>query len=157
MQFVELVGASREIANVSARTAKIERLAELLRRLQPGEVEAAIGLLSGEPRQGRIGLGGALLHRLASTPTAEHPSVSLLAVDDVLQRFATTQGRGSAGERERLLGSLFVALTLEEREFLARACTGGLRQGALEGIALEGLARASGRSNTELRLSLIHI
>jgi DNA ligase-1 len=155
MQFVELVGASREIAGVRARTAKIERLAELLRRLQPGEVEAAIGLLSGEPRQGRIGLGGALLHRLASAPSAEHPSVSLLDVDGVLQRFATTQGRGSAGERERLLGSLFTALTLEEREFLARACTGGLRQGALEGIALEGLARASGRSNTELRRALL--
>jgi len=155
MQFVELVGASREIAHVRSRTAKVERLAELLRRLTAGEVEAAIGLLTGELRQGRIGLGGALLHRLATAPAGAQASASLLDVDAVLERFARTHGRGSASERERLLGSLFAALTLEEREFLVRACTGGLRQGALEGIALEALARASGLSSAELRRALL--
>jgi DNA ligase-1 len=155
MQFVELVGASRELTRVRSRTGKVALLADLLRRLTPNEVKPAVGFLSGELRQGRIGLGGALAHRLASAPAADRAGASLLEVDAALDRFAEIQGRGSAGERERLLGSLFGSLTLEEREFLVRACTGGLRQGALEGIALESLARASGQPSSALRRALL--
>lgn len=155
MQFVELVDASRDMARVRSRTAKIDRFAELLRRLALNEIEAAIGLLSGELRQGRIGLGEALLRRLATAPAAVQASASVLEVDAVLDRFARTQGRGSVGERDRLLGALFGSLSIEEREFLVRACAGGLRQGALEGIALEGLARASALPSSTLRRALL--
>jgi DNA ligase-1 len=155
MQFVELVGASREIARIRSRTAKIERLAELFKRLATAEIEVAVGWLSGELRQGRVGLGGALLHRLVQAPAAVEPSVSVLDVDTAIGRFAAAQGRGSVAERERILGALFAALTLEEREFFVRACSGGLRQGALEGIALEALSRATALPASELRRALL--
>ena len=155
MQFVELVDASREIARLRSRTAKIERLAELFKRLAPSEIEAAVGWLSGELRQGRVGLGGALLHRLSRAPAVAEASVSLLDVDAAIDRFAAAQGRGSVAERERILGALFASLTLDEREFFVRASSGGLRQGALEGIALEGLSRASGLQASELRRALL--
>ena len=61
----EVVTTSEAVAATSARSAKIAALAGLLARLQPGEVEAVVAFLAGEPRQGRIGVGWATLVALA--------------------------------------------------------------------------------------------
>ena len=57
MFLAEVVEASARVTATAARSAKIAALADLLRRLGPDEVEAAVGFLVGEPRQGRIGVG----------------------------------------------------------------------------------------------------
>ena len=46
--------------------------------------------------------------------------------------------------KQRLLGELFARGTAQEREFLLRLVRGELRQGALEGLAAEAVARAAG-------------
>ena len=53
----ELIATSQDVAATNSRTAKTVRLATFLRDLDPGELPTAIGLLRGEPRQGRIGVG----------------------------------------------------------------------------------------------------
>ena len=53
----DVVQTSRAVAQAGSRLTKIGLLADLLRRLSPNEIEIAIGMLSGEPRQGRIGIG----------------------------------------------------------------------------------------------------
>ena len=63
-------------------------------------------------------------------------------VDAVLEKISATAGKGSAGEKQRLLGELFSRATAEEQDFLFRLLTGELRQGALEGIMVEALAQA---------------
>ncbi|HYO93544.1 MAG TPA: hypothetical protein VER33_03485, partial [Polyangiaceae bacterium] len=85
MDLVELVHASREVSATRARSAKVERLAALLAGLTREEVSVAVGMLIGEPRQGRLGIGGALLAR-ATAPPAAAPSLSLSMVDQVLSR-----------------------------------------------------------------------
>ena len=57
MRFADLVDVSRSVAETSGRLEKIDRLASLLTRLDPDEIEVAIGFLSGLPRQGRLGVG----------------------------------------------------------------------------------------------------
>ena len=57
----ELVETSAAVAETNARLAKVGQLAALLRRVNPAEVEIAIAFLSGEPRQGRIGIGGSAI------------------------------------------------------------------------------------------------
>src|SRR5437660_11752707 len=46
--------------------------------------------------------------------------------------------------KQRLLGELFARGTADEQEFLLRLVMGELRQGALEGLAAEAVARAAG-------------
>jgi len=80
MLLAEVVEASARVAGTPARSAKIAALADLLRRLEPGEVEPTVGFLVGEPRQGRIGVGWATLsgrlaaHRQADTPVSTDPA-----------------------------------------------------------------------------------
>src|SRR6185295_8932810 len=98
--------------------------------------------LTGTPRQGRIGVGGAQLRSLDVAPAAA-PALSIREVDVSLDRIAQAAGRGSAAERARLLGELFARATHDEQRFLVRVLIGELRQGALEGVLADAIARAA--------------
>ncbi|HVH68294.1 MAG TPA: ATP-dependent DNA ligase [Gemmatimonadales bacterium] len=149
----ELVQTSRRVAETRGRLAKIEQLAALLRRAEPDEIETAIAFLSGTPRQGRIGLGYATLEEVRSEKTggADAPTLTLAAVDALLQRLATTAGKGSAAVKQKLLSELFSRATAPEQEFLFRLGIGELRQGALEGLVAEAVARAAAVDADALR------
>jgi DNA ligase-1 len=146
----DLVRASARVAEVSARRAKTEFLAELLRALAPDEVEIAVSWLAGEPRQGRIGVGYAAVRELRVEP-AFAPTLSLREVDAGLGEIAGASGRGSAAQRAQLLGALFARATLDEQRFLVRLLIGELRQGALEGVLTEAIARAASVSPDRVR------
>src|SRR5262245_8150423 len=75
--FHDLVATSAAVGETSSRLAKIGLLADLLRRLGPDETEMAIGFLSGEPRQGRIGIGGAAIWSAKDVVGAETPTLTL--------------------------------------------------------------------------------
>lgn len=151
MLFQELVQTSRRVAATRGRLAKIELLADLLKRAGPEEIEIAIAFLSGSLRQGRIGIGYATLQVAKPEHAADAPSLELDALDGALQRLATATGKGSAREKERILGELFSRGTAEEQEFLLRLLTGELRQGALEGLVTEAVARAAGLDGERVR------
>ena len=61
MRLYDIVAASRSVSETSARSDKIRHLAACLRLAEPDAIETAVALLSGETRQGRIGLGPAAL------------------------------------------------------------------------------------------------
>jgi len=142
--FQELVQTSRRVAATRGRLAKIELLADLLKRASPEDIEIAIAFLSGSLRQGRIGIGYATLQAAKPEHAADAPSLELDALDAALQRLAKATGRGSAREKGRILGDLFTRGTAEEQDFLLRLLMGELRQGALEGLVTEAVARAAG-------------
>ncbi|HKE82690.1 MAG TPA: ATP-dependent DNA ligase [Vicinamibacterales bacterium] len=139
----DLASTSAAVANASGRLAKIGHLATLLRALAPEEVDIAIGFLSGEPRQGRMGLGPSTVWQAKPTTTADTPTLTLAEVDETFTRISAAKGAGSPAERSRLLIELLRRATREERDFLVRLLVGELRQGALEGVLLEAVARAS--------------
>ena len=64
----DVVAASQEVAETNARSRKVAILADLLERLDPDEVGVAAGLLSGVPRQGRVGVGYSTIHGIESAP-----------------------------------------------------------------------------------------
>ena len=149
MRLHDLVATSSSVAQTSGRLAKVGLLAALLKRAAPEEIETAIAFLSGSPRQGRIGIGYAILERArAERPidpgAAPRGSWELAEVDAALQRLATTTGRGSTQVKDRLLRDLFARASAAEREFLFHLLMGELRQGALEGLMTEAVARAAG-------------
>src|SRR5438034_3515541 len=93
-----VVAASASVAQTSSRLAKRDAIAACLRGAQSDEVEIAVAYLSGETRQGRIGLGYATLAVLRGSP-AEHAALTLRDVDAALERIAATTGKGSAALR----------------------------------------------------------
>jgi DNA ligase-1 len=144
MRLTELVATSDEVAATSGRLEKIERLSGLLKRLGSDELEPAVAFLSGGPRQGRIGLGGRTLMDAAHVPPAAEASLEIREVDAALGDIAGARGRGSTAARAAALHSLLGRATRGEQDFLIRLIAGELRQGALEGVLLDAIARASG-------------
>jgi DNA ligase 1 len=142
MLLAELVSTSGRVGATRARLQKVKELSELLKKLSTDELGIAVGFLSGELRQGRIGIGYASIRDAVTAPAGE-PTLELREVDETLERIARTAGRGSAGERQRQLGSLMQRATPAEQDFLGKLLTGELRQGALEGLMAEAIARTA--------------
>ncbi len=139
----DLVETSRRVGEVSGRLAKIEQLAGCLRRAGPDEIEVAVSWLSGDLRQGRIGVGYAALREAMAETAAPSATLTLSEIDAALDRVQQVRGAGSAAERLRQLRALFGRATRDEQAFLVRLMVGELRQGALEGLMVEAVARAA--------------
>jgi DNA ligase-1 len=127
----------------SGRLDKIGLLADLLGRLSPDEIEIAAAFLTGSPRQGRIGVGWSVIRAASDVPAASAPTLELGEVDCALARTAVASGVGSAGLKAEVLRALFSRTTAAEHDFLIRLLFGELRQGALEGVLLDAVGRAS--------------
>lgn len=142
-QLADVVDASAAVAAASARSAKTAALAELLRRLDAGEVPITVGFLTGAPRQGRVGVGYATVYGVEAEPAAE-PSLTVADVDAAVTAVQQLTGKGSADARRAVLSGLLGRATAEEASFLRRLFTGELRQGALAGVMVDAVAKAAG-------------
>ena len=72
-------------------------------------------------------------------------------MNEALRLVRATSGKGSGRARAAQLDALFARASEEERDFLARLIVGELRQGALEGVMLDGIASASALPAHEVR------
>ncbi len=154
MLFAEIVATSAAVTEAPGRNAKRDALADLLARLDPEEIEPALGFLVGEPRQGRIGVGWRTIAS-AEQPPAPEPSVTISEVDELLTELARTSGSGSAGRKQALLGGLLARATADESAFLFQLLGGGLRQGALAGVMTDAVAKAAGIPATVVRRAIM--
>jgi DNA ligase 1 len=145
---------SRRVAATSKRTEKIELISDALRQASPEEVEILSAYLSGATRQGRIGVGYATL-RSASAAPAEAANLEVSETDRTLDSLAKVRGSGSERHKTQLLLSLFSRATAAEQEFLIKLLMGELRQGALEGVLLEAIAKASGIGLDRIRRAVM--
>ena len=147
----ELAAVSRNVAATSSRIAKIREIAGILRTLDADEIPIAIAFLSGETRQGKLGIAYAALRDAEWSAPPATPSLALKDVDAEFAGFAATSGKGAAATRTRRLHALFARTTHEERDFLARLILGELRQGALKGLMVEAIAAAADLPVTVIR------
>src|SRR4029079_4998016 len=130
---------------------KTARLAELLRRLRPGEVRVAIGFLTGWPRQGKLGVGWSAVSDSRAHPPAPEATLELVDVDRAFDAIAGTKGKNSATRRWQLIRELFQRAREDEQQFLGALLVGEVRQGALEGVLLEAIAKAASVRSDRLR------
>jgi DNA ligase-1 len=143
MLLAQVVDTSRRIGATSKRLEKVALLAELLRAAGPDEIEIAVSYLSGTTRQGNIGIGYATLQSAQTAPAAA-ASLTLTDVDRALGEIAAIRGAGSERQRREAIERMLGQMTEQEQEFIGRLLLGELRQGALAGLMLDGLARATG-------------
>jgi DNA ligase-1 len=151
MELRAIVETSRQVAAASGRLEKIGHLARCLAACQPASVPTAVALLAGQPRQGRVGIGWAALRAARAETAASAPTLTLADLDATLERIIEVRGKGAAGERARLLRALFARATEPEQDFLVRLLLGELRQGALEGLMVEAVAKAAALPVAEVR------
>lgn len=153
MLLAEIAEVSRAVATTSARLAKIEALAAALRRAGPLEVPIAVAYLSGELPQRQIGVGWAALK--GGFPPADTPTLTLSDVDSGFSAIGAVSGKGSAAARKALVSELFGRATADEQQFLYGLLSGELRQGALEGVMTEAVARAAAVPVAEVRRAMM--
>jgi DNA ligase 1 len=138
----DVVTASKRVAETSSRSGKIAILAELLGQLDTHEVAIVTGLLSGVPRQGRVGIGYSTIYGVECVPALE-PSLTVDELDAAITAVQAATGSGSAARRRSLLVELLGRATEQEADFIRRLFTAELRQGALAGLMVDAVARAA--------------
>jgi DNA ligase-1 len=143
MLLAGIVETSRRIAETSKRLQKVGLLADLLRQAHGDEIEIVVAFLSGRTRQGKVGIGFRTLQEARATP-AETPSIAVLELDQFFATVSAIEGPGSEAQRIGLVQRLMSQATQPEQDFLFRLIVGELRQGALEGLMADGVAKASG-------------
>ena len=149
----EIARTSAAVSETSARSAKIAALAACLRAARPDEAPIAVAYLSGTLPHGPIGVGWAALRDLP--PPADGPSLELLEVDAALRAIGAASGSGSQAARRRAVAELFSRATEPEQRFLRALLHGELRQGALESVVADAVARASGVPVADVRRALM--
>ncbi|MDT0118306.1 ATP-dependent DNA ligase [Microbacterium sp. PRF11] len=150
MFFGDIETALAAVTNTRSRLAKVDALAAVLRGLEPDEIVPAVGLLTASPRQGRLGVGWRTLSSRGGSH-AEAPTLTIGDVDEAFTRLVEVGGAGSAAVRTSLLDALAEQATEGEWNLLIRIMTGELRTGALEGVLLDAVARASDRDGAAVR------
>ena len=155
MRLATLVTTSGEVAATSRRLEKTARLAALLGDLSGDDVAIAVGFLIGWPRQGKIGVGWAMVAEARDVPAAAEATLELGDVDEVFSALQQATGKGSTARRRELLGGLFSRATADEQQFLASLVIGEVRHGALEGVLLDAVAKAAGVAPDMLRRAVM--
>ena len=153
MLLSRIAEVSQAVAATGARLGKIDALATALREAGPLEVPIAVAYLSGELPQRQIGVGWASL-RNGFTPGAS-PSLTLSEVDAAFAAIGAVSGKGSAAARKALVGELFGRATAGEQRFLVGLLSGELRQGALEGVMTDAVARAAAVPVADVRRAMM--
>ncbi|MGW0805136.1 ATP-dependent DNA ligase [Nonomuraea sp. NPDC002799] len=152
MLLIDVVRVSEAVTRTSARLGKVGHLAELLGRVSPAEAEIAISYLSGELPQRQVGVGWRTLEDLPQPKLAA--TATLTAVDELLSGIKAVAGPGSQAARRAAVAGLFAGLTSQEQQFMSRLLHGELRQGALDGVMIEAVAKASGAPSADVRRAL---
>ena len=143
MLLADVVATSTSLSQTRSRRAKADLIATLLTTAtDPVETEIVVTYLSGELRQRRTGVGWRTL-----ADAAEPAVVASLTVEEVDRAFAELAeiaGAGSQAKRREAVDALFGRATTEEQRFLRLLVSGELRQGALDGVMADAVAKATG-------------
>lgn len=143
MLFVEVVATAAAVATTQARTRKVAALGDLFARLAAAELPVVIAIMTGTPRQGRIGVGWRTVAGI-DAPPANDATLEIAEVDATLEALGSERGPGSQAARAGRLEAMFRRATADEQDLLRRLLVGELRQGALEGVVTDAIAKASG-------------
>jgi DNA ligase-1 len=101
--------------------------------------------------QEKLGVGWATLSAAGGASATDPSDVTLAEVDAALTAVAAAGGKGSAAAKQAALAALVSRVSEEEGRFLFGLIMGELRQGALEGLVVEAVARAAGIPAPEVR------
>ena len=142
MLFEAIAQTSADVASVPGKKKKVDRLAALLLQAPADERAIAARYLAGEPGH-KTGAGYATVAEVRP-PAATAATLSVTEVDRRLAELATLEGAGSAKARKEGLGALLAEMTAQEQDFAQALILGPLRQGPLDSLSINAVAKAKG-------------
>ncbi len=148
----EIVELSDQLKATRSRSAKIAAIGRLLQGRTSRELRTIVAWMSGDLLQGRVGISAGRARQFGQGVAASKlPSLSIDDVDRTLDAVQEATGPGSLGVRERIVHELLGKATEAEQAFLLRLLAGELRQGALGGVMIDGIATAAGVPDAVVR------
>jgi len=150
-----LVEISETVSATTKKKEKASLLAHFLREAKEKDIFLLAFYLSGELPQGRLGVGWAMLQEASKESSFHSNPVSLIDLDRYFDIIAEEKGPGSSRKKIQILTEVFSRSDEKEKEFLVKLIMGEIRQGALEGLVLEAVARASSLSADRLQRSFM--
>ncbi len=156
MEWARLVELVARVRATSKRNEKTTLIADVLRETRGHETELAALYLTGTLPQGRIGVGWKTLQPALPTGPAVGTPLTLAAVDEALTAVSAEAGPGSADRRLRALRALLERTDEPGRRLMVELLIGEVRQGALDGVAIEAIARAASLPPTDVRRAAMY-
>jgi DNA ligase-1 len=156
MDWARLVELVHRVRATAKKTEKVALIAGLLRQASGPEAGLAALYLTGALPQGRIGLGWRTLQPAFGSGPAVGEPLELLGVDEALGRVAAEKGPGSAERRLALLRGLFQRTDEPGRRLLVELLTGEVRQGALDGLVIDAIAKAASLPAGDVRRAAMY-
>jgi DNA ligase-1 len=156
MLLATLVECVARVRATPRKTEKAALLADLLGQARGREAELLALYLTGTLPQGRIGLGWRTVQSALGDMPRTGDALALADVDAACEAIGRESGTGSADRRMRALRSLLARAGEDERSFLVALFGGELRQGALEGVLLDAIARAAALPLADVRQAAMY-
>jgi DNA ligase-1 len=151
MDWSSLVDLVARVRATSKKNDKVGLIADALRQARGREIELVALYLTGALAQGRIGIGYRTLQAAMPSGTAAGEPLTLERVDEALGEIDGIAGAGSTERRARALHGLLERTDEAGRRLMFELLTGEVRQGALEGLVVEAIARAASLPPAEVR------
>jgi DNA ligase-1 len=156
MELDQLVRVVARVRGTPSKNEKVSLMADLLRQTIGQETELAALYLSGSLPQGRIGIGWRLIEEAGASGVKAQRPLPLAEVDQAFTAIAAEQGPGSYGRKVSILRGLLERTDDDGRRFLGELVVGELRQGALEGLLVEAIAKAVGLPASVVREAVMY-
>lgn len=151
----DLVESSKSVSVTPKKKEKVSFLARLLQQAKGKEIALVARYLSGQLTQGRLGVGWATLQEALQDLSDRYRPLGLIEIDHFFEEVTGEKGAGALRRKLILLRGLFSYAGQDERDFLIGLIVGEIRQGALEGLVLEAISKASSLPMDLLRQSLM--
>ena len=155
MQLAFLVALVERVRATPKKTEKVGHIADFLRQTRARETELAALYLTGTLPQGRIGLGWRTIQAATVEGDPRGDPLTLLDVDRTFEEVARDKGSGSSDRKTKALRGLFERADRPQRQFLAELLMGEVRQGALDGLVMDAIAKAAGLPGPQVRQAVM--
>jgi DNA ligase-1 len=156
VEWSRLVDLVTRVRATPRKSEKVALIASFLAETRGRETELAALYLTGTLPQGRIGVGWRTLQPAMPSGEAIGPPLTLAGLDEGLSAVAAESGPGSTERRLRRLRALLETTDEAGRRLLVELLLGEVRQGALDGVVTDAVARASGLPPSDVRRAAMY-
>ncbi len=156
--FSKFADLCRKLESTTKRTEKVAYLVDFLKLLDPDEIAPAVSFVTGRPfpesDERVLEVGGQTVwkvHQNTGQSALVQSPVTILEVYRTFDKIANASGAGSRQRKEMLVNTLLSRLPRTDSDYLMRILFGEMRIGALEGVVLDAIAKATSINPEQVR------
>ncbi len=156
--FSKFANLCRKLESTTKRTEKVTYLVDFLKQLDHDEIAPAVSFVTGRPfpesDERVLEVGGQTVwkvHRNTGQSALVQSPVTILEVYRTFEKIANTSGAGSRQRKEMLMNTLLSRLPRSDADYLMRIVFGEMRVGAVEGVVLDAIAKATSINAKQVR------